>query len=144
MHAAIQVRDAIIQLLTNAVSAGTKVGLAGSVPIADDDLPYVKVAIGPGDPKLGMGKNASVLNSDEIELTYMVKEKGDVEAAAFALDLATCKALADNLLGGLLKSVSPGPRYPLGEEQLELKCYALRRVFRVQFQTRVTTPDITT
>lgn len=142
-HAAIQVRDAVVAALAGATSAGGNVGLLRKHPRGEDELPYVGVSLGSEEPRqLGTGPNATILADDEIVLTYLVKEKGDVEAVAFQLDLEARKRLADNRLAGLLQRIVPGPRQ-IGEEQLDVPCYQLQRIFRVQYQTRVTTPDTT-
>lgn len=142
-HAAIQIRDAVITTLNGATDAGDQVGLLGKAPRGEDDLPYVAVSMGVEDPRsLGTGPNATILTDDEIVITYLVKAKGDVEAQAFQLDLQARKLLADNRLGGLLQRIVPGPRQ-VSEELLDVPCYQLQRVFRVQYQIRVTTPDIT-
>lgn len=143
-HAAIQIRDAVIALLDADSAFKGKVGHGGKVPLPDDRLPYTAVSLGNEDPKQpGTGQNATILTADEVVLTYMIKQSGDVEAAAFALDLAARKLLADNRLGNLLQSITPGPRLNPERDQLDLPCYALHRIFKVRYQTKVTTPDIT-
>lgn len=140
-HAAIQIRDAAIAALKGRTAAGENVGTRGKVPREERDLPFVAVSLGNEEPRQpGTGKNATIVTDDELVLTYLVKDKGDVEALAFDLDLAARKALADNLLHGLLQRITPGPRES-AEAQLDVPCYALTRVFRIQYQTRVTTPD---
>lgn len=143
-HAAIQVRDAVIALLQASPTFTDKVGHGGKVPRSDEHLPYTAVSLGNDDPRRqGTGPNATIVTDDEIVLTYLVKESGDVEAVAFALDLAAQKLLADNRLLGLLQSIAPGPRIRVDRAQLDLPCYALQRIFRVRYQNKVTTPDIT-
>lgn len=142
-HPAIQIRDAVIAVLRAADGfTAENVGPRSKVPRSHEALPYTSVTLGSDDPKrLSSGANATLGSDDEIVLTYMVMDKDDVEAIAFAFDLAALTALANNTLDGKLKNITPGPRLIADREQFEYPCYALQRVFRLQYHTRISTPD---
>jgi hypothetical protein len=143
-HAAIQIRDVMVNALTNLATTADRVRTRAKPARGEADLPDIIVALGPDEIRqVGTGNGATLIVEQEIHLTYRVKEKDDAEATAWQIDCEARKALADNLLGGLLQRIVPGPGMP-DAEQLDVPCYALTRVMRVQYHTRVTTPDITT
>lgn len=109
-HVAIQVRDAMVDLLCQAVDPawGDRLMLSRAYPVDTEELPAIEIKLGDVEQEL-IDNNGHIAHAIEIQIhCYARSVDDDLDAAVYELVTEVHEALrVDETLGGLVKELLP-------------------------------------